>query len=223
MRNPNTDVSALLAEVATLRRRLAALECSQTAAPGSSGRQAKPRTSRKTVGWLTTGAVLATIAGASVVYGQTAVDAFFISKEGDVAIGPPGGLFVGKAGHVGVGTNTPSQDNKLEVKGKIAAQSLNTLDQSAKIEGSAGRNMFSDSEKAGKLRVGAAWGTPGIYAEKGDVVVGSQSTNVWLYGKVAISTQGTCPEEEPARDPLCRWRAQGDGNRRREREGCLPN
>ena len=50
--------------------------------------------------------------------------------------------------------------------------------------------MFSDTEKAGNLRVGAAWSTPGIYSEKGDVVVGSQSNNVWLYGKVAISTQG---------------------------------
>ena len=50
--------------------------------------------------------------------------------------------------------------------------------------------MFSDNEKAGDLRVGGAWGTPGIYSEKGDVVVGSLSKNVWLYGKVAISTEG---------------------------------
>ena len=228
--NLNADVSALIAEVEALRLRLAALEQrSPAAAPEQlPGRQARPRPSRKTVAWLTTGAALAMLAGASVVYGET--DAFFISKEGDVAIGPHGGLFVGKAGNVGIGTDTPSPDsklqvkgkiaaeslivdnvgigtqtpspdNKLEVKGKIAAQSLNaaidarspvfaTLDQSVKIEGSGGRNMFSDNEKAGDLRVGAAWGTPGIYSEKGDVVVGSVSNNVWLYGKVAISKQG---------------------------------
>jgi len=196
----NANASALLAEVAALRHRLAALEERLQGNPPKEppGRQAKPRTSRKIVARLTTGAVLAMLAGASVVYGQ---DAFFISKEGNVAIGPPGGLFVGKAGNVAIGTDTPSPDNKLEVKGKIAATSLNaavdarapvlaTLDQSVKIEGSGGRNMFSDTENAGNLRVGAAWGTPGIYSEKGDVVVGSLSNNVWLAGKVAISTQG---------------------------------
>ena len=94
-------------------------------------------------------------------------------------------------GNVGIGTYTPNADNKLEVNGTIAAKSLNvTVDQSVKIEGSGGRNMFSDTEKAGNLRVGGAWGTPGIYSEKGDVVVGSLSNNVWLNGKVAISTQG---------------------------------
>ncbi len=64
------------------------------------------------------------------------------------------------SGNVGIGTYTPNAGNKLEVNGKIAAQSLNTLDQSVKIEGSGGRNMFSDNEKAGDLRVGGAWGTP---------------------------------------------------------------
>ena len=97
--NVNTNVSALLAEVAALRQRLAALEERPQENPPKEppGRQAKPRPSRKTVAWLTTGAVLAMLAGASAVYGQSAVDAFFISKEGDVAIGPLGALFVGKA------------------------------------------------------------------------------------------------------------------------------
>jgi hypothetical protein len=199
----NANAPTLLAEVLALRHRLAALEERLQESPPKKPprRQAKTRTSRKIVAWLTIGAALAMLAGASVVYGQTAVDAFFISKEGEVSIGPPGGLFVGKAGNVAIGTYTPKADNKLEVNGKIAAQSLNAavdarapvlamLDQSVKIEGSGGRNMFSDTEKAGNLRVGAAWGTPGIYSEKGDVVVGSQNNNVWLYGKVAISTQG---------------------------------
>ena len=273
--NVNTDVSALLAEVAALRQRLAALEERPQDNPPKEppGRQAKPRPSRKTVAWLTTGAVLAMVAGASAVYGQSAVDAFFISKEGDVSIGPSGGLFVGKAGNVaigpskyisgykllvstpepktkvstseaaglavttneadnpfglgirlkgapaladrsavlqttdlnladggrlllqpiggnvGIGTYTPNAGNKLEVNGKIAAQSLNTLDQSVKIEGSGGRNLFSDEEKAGNLRVGGVSNTPGIYSDKGDVIIASQSNNVWLRGKVAISTE----------------------------------
>jgi hypothetical protein len=285
--NVNTDVSALLAEVAALRQRLAALEERPQDNPPKEppGRQAKPRPSRKTVAWLTTGAVLAMVAGASAVYGQSAVDAFFISKEGDVSIGPSGGLFVGKAGNVaigpskyisgykllvstpwaktsttttslanglavttneadnpfglgirlngapaladrsavlkttdvnqadgghlvlqpnsgnvGIGTYTPQAGNKLEVNGTIAAKSLNvavdarapvlaTLDQSVKIQGSGGRNMFSDEEKAGNLRVGGVSNTPGIYSDKGDVIVASASNNVWLRGKVAISTE----------------------------------
>ena len=285
--NVNANASGLLAEVESLRHRLAALEAHLpgNAAKEPPRRQAKRPISTKTIAWLTTGAVLAMLAGASVVYGQSAVDALFISKEGNVAIGPSGALFVGKegrvgigtatpaatldvfggllhvagnttltvtsqgaylgwnalsggtgetdfinnqgggsggfafmntprsgdprttlmvisgAGNVGIGTATPKADNKLEVNGTIAANSLNivgstsmktmsTLDQGVKIEGAGGRNMFSDEEKAGNLRVGAVWGTPGIYSEKGDVVLGSQSNNVWLYGKVAISTQG---------------------------------
>ena len=103
--NVNANASGLLEEVAALRRRLAALEERPQENPPKEppGRQAKPRPSRKTVAWLATGAVLAMLAGASVVYGQSAVDAFFISKEGDVAIGPSGALFVGKAGNVAIG------------------------------------------------------------------------------------------------------------------------
>ena len=88
-----------------LRRRLAALEerLQENPPKEPTGRQAKPRTSRKTVAWLTTGAVLATLAGASVVYGQSAVDSLFISKEGDVSIGPPGGVFVSNNGNVAIG------------------------------------------------------------------------------------------------------------------------
>ena len=284
----NVKTSDLLAEMEALRQRLAALEAQLpgNAAKELAGRQSMPHASGKMVVWLTGSAVLAMLAGASVVYGQSAVDAFLISKEGDVAIGPSGALFVGKdgniavgpsrfvssgykllvstgepktqtstseaagfavttseadnpfglgirlkggpaladrsavlvttdvnlgegghlvlqpsRGNVGIGTAMPNADNKLEVNGTIAANSLNivgstsmktmsTPDQSVKIEGAGGRNMFSDEEKAGNLRVGAAWGTPGIYSEKGDVVLGSQSNNVWLYGKVAISTQG---------------------------------
>jgi hypothetical protein len=50
------------------------------------------------------------------------------------------------------------------------------------------RNLFTDEENAGNLRVCAASGVPGIYSEKGAVVVGSQNGNIWLNGKVGIGT-----------------------------------
>ena len=43
------------------------------------------------------------------------------------------------------------------------------------IEGLGGRNYFRDAEQAGQLRVGAAWGFPGIYSEIGRCVVGGQA------------------------------------------------
>ena len=36
------------------------------------------------------------------------------------------------------------------------------------------RYYFQDEEKKGKLRVGAAWGIPGIYAEEGNITIGSK-------------------------------------------------
>jgi hypothetical protein len=267
----NAKASGLMEEVAALTHRLAALEERLQENPPKEppGRQAKPRPSRKTVAWLTTGAALAMLAGVSVVYGQSAVDAFFISKNGDVSIGPPGGVFVSNNGNVAIGpsragykllvstpdqktvsageaaglavtTNeadhpfglairlkgapaladrsavlqttdvgqadggrlllqlyggsvgigtTPKADNKLEVNGKVSASALATLDQSVNIEGNGGRNLFSDEEKAGNLRVGGVSNTPGIYSDKGDVIVASASNNVWLRSKVAISTE----------------------------------
>jgi len=125
------------------------------------------------VPWLTTGGVLAILAGASAVYGQSAADALFISKDGNVGIGTTapvakldvaGNVQLGRGiaeswfpytdgnayisgkqtiirsevsgnykeffriddkGNVGIGTATPQADNKLEVNGKIAANSLN--------------------------------------------------------------------------------------------------
>jgi hypothetical protein len=91
--------AGVLAEMAALRHRLAALEARL---PGNAPeQQAKRRTSTKTVAWLTTGAVLAMLAGASLVYGQSAVGALFISKEGNV----------------GIGTSTPLATAKLQVAG----------------------------------------------------------------------------------------------------------
>lgn len=48
------------------------------------------------------------------------------------------------------------------------------------IQGLSGRNYFRDAEGAADLRVGAAWGVPGIYSESGSVVVGAQNSYVYL-------------------------------------------
>jgi hypothetical protein len=50
------------------------------------------------------------------------------------------------------------------------------------------RHFFTDLEGKGLLRVGAAWGVPGIYSEQGDVVVGSQTGNIWLNGHTRTNT-----------------------------------
>jgi hypothetical protein len=138
----NANASHLLAEVEALRHRLAALEARLPGViPNDPPGQANHRASTKTVVCLTTGAMLAMLAGASVVLGESgvpdAVDALTIDSNGVAN-------FAGK------------------------------------------RNNFSDQENAGKLRVGAAWGVPGIYSEQGPIVVGSQNGNIWLSGKVGI-------------------------------------
>ena len=87
-----TIPSGLLTEVAALRHRLAALEAHLAghASEQPAGHQATRQTSLKKVAWITTCSVLAMIAGASIVYGQSGVNALFVSKEGNVAIGPSG-------------------------------------------------------------------------------------------------------------------------------------
>lgn len=99
------------------------------------------------------------------------------SEKGDVAVG--------------------SQSGKIKLKGTAEANAINaekTLevgpngkdidDKGATVQGFNGRNYFQDSEKAGALRVGALGGTPGIYSEKGDIAVGSQSGKIALKGAV---------------------------------------
>ena len=51
------------------------------------------------------------------------------------------------------------------------------------IQGTSGRNEFADSESSGgqgPLRVGVAWGTPGIYSESGNVVIGAASGQIYI-------------------------------------------
>jgi hypothetical protein len=55
------------------------------------------------------------------------------------------------------------------------------------IQGTAGRNEFIDSENDGLLRVGGAWGWPGIYAESGSgLILGAASGVIDLNGNVGI-------------------------------------
>lgn len=75
------------------------------------------------------------------------------------------------AGDVGIGTTTPTE--KLEVNGTVKAAGFSA--DGIQIDGLSGRNYFRDGEAAGQLRVGAAWGLPGIYAESGRCVVGGQA------------------------------------------------
>jgi hypothetical protein len=91
--NVNANVSGLLAEVAALRHRLAALEERLPGNPRKEPprRQPRWRASTKTAVCLATGAGLTILAGASLVYGQdavhSAVDALTISKDGRIGIG----------------------------------------------------------------------------------------------------------------------------------------
>jgi hypothetical protein len=57
------------------------------------------------------------------------------------------------------------------------------------------RNYFSDEENAGNLRVGAAWGVPGIYSNKGPVGIGSENGHIWLRGKVGIGADKKVPSQ----------------------------
>jgi hypothetical protein len=111
-------------------------------------------------------------------------------------------MVVSGAGNVGIGKLSPT--DKLNVDGGARMASLNVtgkadikelavgalVDQISipnkgiQIQGTGGRNLFKDSENKGSLRVGAAYGIPGIWSEEGDVIVGSQSGNIQLKGNV---------------------------------------
>ena len=55
-------------------------------------------------------------------------------------------------------------------------------DHRMRIEGRTGRNWFVDAEGRGRLRVGAAWGLPGIYSEDGGhhLTVGSATGHIYV-------------------------------------------
>jgi len=65
--------------------------------------------------------------------------------------------------------------NNQDVNGKL------TVKNGSQFTGD--RHFFQDVEGKGRLRVGAAWGIPGIYAENGsDLVLGAESGNVNIGG-----------------------------------------
>lgn len=85
---------------------------------------------------------------------------------------------------------------KIQPNLEVGSNGPQINDKGATIQGFNGRNFFQDEEKAGALRVGAAWGVPGIYSQKGDVVVGSESKKIWLNGAVradSFSGMGAVP------------------------------
>lgn len=124
-------------------------------------------------------------------------DATLAANSGNVllaASGSGGSVYMATgAGRVGVGTAGPAR--KLDVAGDMEADDLYTSD-GVQIQGLTGRNYFRDAEGAGNLRVGAAWGMPGIYAESGvGVLGGAGGANLQNYtlfaspsGNVGIAT-----------------------------------
>ena len=75
------------------------------------------------------------------------------------------------------------------VTGNLTTDGMLTVKNGSRFSG--GRHYFQDSENVGKLRVGAAWGIPGIYSESGNVVVGSAGgINLASRGSVVINTNG---------------------------------
>jgi len=82
---------------------------------------------------------------------------------------------------IGNGGGSTTVHNNLSVTGGIYGNN-------AYIQGLAGRNEFRDAEGAGWLRVGAAWGVPGIYSENTSIVVGAANSVIWLNGNVTASS-----------------------------------
>lgn len=111
------------------------------------------------------------------------------SKQGGMIIntsGSPFGLII-PGGKVGIGTTSPNND--LEVNGSAKINDIYTND-GVQIQGLSGRNYFRDAEGAGNLRVGAAWGMAGIYAESGTAVVGGTGGVSLQNNSMFVSTNG---------------------------------
>jgi len=88
-----------------------------------------------------------------------------------------------------VKTKNMSATGTAEVTGNLTTDGMLTVKNGSRFTG--GRHFFQDSENAGKLRVGAAWGIPGIYSESSNVVVGAAGgINLASQGSVVINTNG---------------------------------
>lgn len=113
------------------------------------------------------------LVGANIALDTYPEGTFLGGSFGDMGAssGPATRLLIKGSGNVGIGTTTPSE--KLEVNGTVKAAGFSA--DGIQIEGLSGRNYFRDEEQVGELRVGAAWGIPGIYSENGRCVVGGQA------------------------------------------------
>lgn len=69
------------------------------------------------------------------------------------------------------------QLSNINIKGDVNINGKLTVNNGSNFSG--GRHYFQNMEKAGKLRVGAAWNIPGIYAEDNkDIILSSTSGNI---------------------------------------------
>lgn len=116
--------------------------------------------------------------------GQTTRRPFLQNKSGVGALEPD--MAMRRARRQALGLGALASLFALISRGSARAAEAMTIDASGVVLFNGKRNFFTDEENKGKLRVGAAWGVPGIYSEQGSVVVGSQNGNIWLHGKVGI-------------------------------------
>jgi hypothetical protein len=87
---------------------------------------------------------------------------------------------------------TLDANGNLDVQGAITGHQQLHISGSLSITGKGGRNYFKDSEKSdgAGLRVGAAWGMYGIYAETGRGVVGGVDGVSLQANSVVITSEG---------------------------------
>ena len=97
------------------------------------------------------------------------------------------GVASNKSAHIGTNGKylSVSGDGNVSAKGNVEASGKLTTKNGMNITG--GRSYFKDSENKGRVRVGAAWGIPGLYSEDGqDIVVGvasNKSAHIGTSGK----------------------------------------
>jgi predicted acyltransferase (DUF342 family) len=71
------------------------------------------------------------------------------------------------------GSGMRLDQNRLYVWGSIETPGV-------LLQGSDGRNYFQDSERRGRLRVGAVWGMTGIYSETEDLAIGAAGGDTYV-------------------------------------------
>jgi hypothetical protein len=163
--NDNLGAAALLAEIEALRHRLAALEREARLSHSAAARRRRREALRRP---LPPKQIDATAREPDM--------AGRIARRRALGLGVLASLFA----CIGRGAARAAETDALTIGADGVAHFNGT------------RNLFTDQENAGNLRVGGVYGVPGIYSEKGAVFVGSQNGNVWLGGKVGVG------KKEPA-------------------------